>query len=367
MKTQTWLSVAILLTAFALGCVGNDGSAGPALTELPPLLAADICDAFLRCLGPATPKSLSREVCIATNTAAIEDGDFQYLQGAIDAGRVTYNGGRAQTCLNDLSAADCADIGGGHLPASCDTAITGTVALGNDCALREECAGDTFCKMNAMCPGTCTALLTAGGTCNQDDDCAQGLVCGAAGTCTTNATEGMTCGGSAADCSLGLICAGENKDQNISGMCVTAADAFVGDLGDACSYDTGTYCKEGLSCVATITGTGTSTMVNWKCEAELAADADCKVAIPDQCPASQYCDANPSATVPRFRGTCTDLPRAGQDCSEWQNLCDNGSVCDSAGLCQPINRIGGACSDDTECASENCNGTTCVAPKFCTL
>lgn len=364
MRKFAWLCGVTLWAAGGLGCGEDTTVSGPTLEQLPPMLATEICDAFLRCLGPATPKNLSREDCIATNTAGIEDSDFQYLQAAIDAGRVNYNSVRVQTCLSDLSAAECADIGGGHLPASCETAMTGTIAVGDDCALNEECEGQAFCRMNASCPGTCTALLAAGDPCEQDDQCADGLACGANGMCTTNATEGMTCGGAnGPECTLGLICAGENQDQGISGECVKNADAFIGDLGDECSLTTGTFCKEGLSCVVTLSGT-TQT---WECEAEVAADADCKLAIPDQCPTGQFCTVNPGGSPPRATGTCTDLPRAGQDCTEWQNLCVSGSVCDSTGLCQPVNRIGGVCNDDTECASETCNGTTCVAPDLCTL
>jgi len=368
MRNPAWLCGVLASSFIAIGC-GDDGSgaSGPTLDEVPPLFATEICDAFLRCLGPGTPKFLTREECIASNTAGIEDGDFQFLQDAITAGRVRYNGRQVQSCLDDLAVIECADIGGGHLPASCEDAIEGSVELGNSCALDEECRGSAFCQLNS-CPGTCTERLAAGETCEEDDQCADGLSCGSNGRCTTNATANMTCGGmNGADCQLGLACAGENQDQGISGTCKLITDVYAGNMGDDCSLDAGEFCKAGLSCVATVTGTGMSTMVAWECEAEVAAGADCKLAIPDQCPSGQFCTVNPGGQLPTFTGTCTDLPRPGQDCSEWQNQCATGSVCDSAGLCQPVNRIGGACNDDSQCASNTCTGGTCVAPMLCTL
>lgn len=368
MKNQAWLCAALAGFTFAVGCGDDGGSSGPTLDALPPLLAEELCDAYLRCLGPATPKGLSQDACVATNTASIDDGSFQYVQGAVDAGRVRYNGASARACLDALSTSACTAIGSGDLPAVCDSAIIGTIAIGDPCAIDEECEGDAFCMMGTTCPGTCTALRAAAETCKDDDECADGLSCSATGRCTTKATAGTVCGGAnGPECALGLICAGEDKDMGVSGECTAISEVFVGDVGDTCSLTDGTFCKEGVSCAATITGSGATTMVVWACEAELAANADCKLAIPDQCPADQFCDVNPEGTVPTFAGTCTNLPRAGQECSAWQKVCADGTVCDKDGICQPINRIGGACNDESQCASATCNGTTCVAPELCSL
>lgn len=364
MTKRAWLLGLVCTCVAITGCGDDHGSNSPTIEEVPELYADAICDAFLTCLGPAAPKNLSRDECVATNLAGIEDGDFQFLQGSIDAGRVTYNAGHVRPCLDELVTTPCEQLGTGHMPESCRRTFVGTVATGDDCALDEECSGEAFCDTTGMaCPGTCTTLGAAGADCDDDNQCGDGLACGLNGTCSTLASEGDTCGGNAADCGLGLVCAGENEDQNISGTCEPTADVFVGAVGDDCSLSDGIFCEEGVSCVATLSGT----MVTWQCEAEVAADADCKLAIPDQCPADQFCDVNPGSNPPRFAGTCTDLPRAGQDCSDWQNRCDNGSVCDANGLCQPINRIGGSCSADEQCASDNCQSGTCAAPDLCDL
>lgn len=371
MTKRAWLLGVLSACAAITGC-GDDTGSDPGIEEVPALYAEAICDAFLSCLGPGTPKNLTREECLATNQAGIEDGDFQYLQDSVDAGRIRYNGGRVESCIADIATAPCEELGTGHAPVSCQQTFVGTIAAGDDCALDEECSGNAFCDTTGMtCPGTCTALGDAGADCTEDNQCAEGLACAlpaiGLGSCTAQAGEGDPCGGNAPDCGLGMVCAGENEDQNISGVCKRIDEVFVAAIGEECSLDDGIFCVEGASCVATLTGTGVNAMVSWECEAERQADADCKLAIPDQCPAGQYCDVDPSAQLPRFTGTCKDLPRAGQECGKWQGVCDSGAVCDGAGLCQPINRIGGSCDDDTQCASENCVGGECAAPSLCSL
>ncbi len=373
MIQRAWL-LGLMCTSFAItGCGDDDGGGGPAIEEIPALYADAICDAYMRCLGPGTPKYLTPETCLDINLANIEDSDFQFLQDAVDAGRVQYRSDRVNACIAALGTIACDELGS-HPPEACRDALAGTIDEGEDCALDEECSGNAFCDTTGMaCPGTCTALGAAGSDCEENEQCDTGLVCACTGspvcngTCTTQVGVGDTCGGSAADCALGLFCAGENADMNISGECKTIDEVFVGAVGDECSLDDGLLCEDGVSCAATVTGSGATLMVAWECEAEVAEDADCKLAIPDQCPVGQFCDVNPGGLAPRFVGTCKDLPRAGQDCSDWQNLCAAGSVCDVAGLCQPVNRIGGVCNANNQCASDHCVGGECAAPTLCDL
>ena len=367
MGKQAWLLGMACASALVGACGGDDAASGPKLDEVPSMLSDAICNAYLDCLGPGLPKGLTVDACIDTNSAGIEDGDFQFIQAAVDAGRVVYNAGRVGKCIADIGAADCTALGNNRLPDSCKEAVKGTLAEGDDCALNAECAGDAYCKQNSQCPGTCTALGAAGDDCQSDDECRDGLVCGITGTCTMTAGEGDPCGGSAAECSLGLFCAGADESMNISGTCATADTVFAINEGDECSLTGGMLCKDNLSCAVTVTGTGQNTMVAWACEGDVEADADCKLAVPDQCPVGQYCDVNPSGVTPRFAGTCKDLPRAGQACSVWQGLCAEGSTCNSQGTCHAVNRIGGECSEDIECASETCNSGVCSAPATCDL
>ena len=363
---RSWLmgAVALMTTSmFVGGCGDDDSASGPTLEELPPLLAEELCDAFARCFGPATPKGFTRESCLAENNAALADGDFQYLAASVEAGRASYHSGPAQRCLDDVRDATCSELGGGLRFDSCQEAIVGTITVGGDCALDEECVGEAFCMMGASCPGTCTAARTAGGDCENDDQCAAGLTCDALGSCTTSAKDGEICGGDAPECELGLLCAGADEEMNVSGMCKPVDEVFSVPLAGTCTLDEGTFCQEGLSCVASVE----NQMVTWECAAEAAVGGACKLGIPDQCPAGQFCPVNPSGLGATFEGTCQALPRAGQDCTEWQSLCDTGSVCGTDGKCHPINRIGGACDEDAQCASENCVDGRCAAPPLCML
>lgn len=358
MTRQSWLVGAVCLAMVSVGC-GEDDS-GPTLTELPPILADAICEVFSDCFGAAAPRDLVGDDCITTQTAVIQDGDFRYLQDSIDAGRVSYHAGKVQRCVDDIKAAGCAGIGTGGLPASCEEAVSGALEIGDLCGLDEECAGDAYCRMNAACPGTCTALSSADEACTEDDQCARGLGC-QDGVCRAPAAEGSACGGTdGRDCVLGAHCLDTDDDPTTMGTCTPYDDLFSIAEGETCSLEDTEYCAPGLSCAATVSGT--PPMATFKCEAQVAAGAACKLAVPDQCPAGQFCDVMPD--MGEFAATCKPLPTDGQPCSASSQLCAARHQCDND-VCRPVNRIGGACSSDAFCSSDTCEDGKCVAPVAC--
>lgn len=355
MKKRAWL-LGMVCTCVAITGCGDDDGGGPTVAELPPLLASAICDVFVECFGPGTPKDLTGADCVTTQTAAIQDGDFQYLQDAIAAGRVVYRSDRVQACIDDITSATCAAIGVGSLPESCSEAVAGTLEEGDLCGLDEECAGETYCRMNAACPGTCTAVGAVNEACVEDDHCARGLGCNG-GVCTAPASAGEACGGGTEPpCILGTLCSDEGTTP---GTCVAIVDIFSAGAGDPCSLDDQELCGEGLVCAATLT----NGVPSFECEATVAAGAACKLAVPDQCPPGQFCDVNPSTST--FTSTCKPLPLDGQTCTTFQNQCAARHECGLDQRCHAVNRIGGECEVDSHCSSEHCDDGTCVAPMQC--
>ncbi|MBL8626046.1 MAG: hypothetical protein JNK64_32320 [Myxococcales bacterium] len=85
---------------------------------------------------------------------------FAKLDASVAAGRVTYDAGDAQACLDASSGQTCDQFFGQNgavytPPAVCDTALRGTVATGGTCTIENDCAvsADT-CDDTTM---TCTA------------------------------------------------------------------------------------------------------------------------------------------------------------------------------------------------------------------
>ena len=124
------------------------------------------------------------------------------------------------------------------------------------------------------------------------------------------------------------------------------------------------YCEAGLSCAATVSGNPPSAV--YACEGAVAAGAACKLAVPDQCPAGQFCDVNPAMQT--FTSTCKPLPTDGEPCTNFQNQCAARHECGNENprpRCHAVNRIGGECVTDSHCSSEHCSGGACIAVMQC--
>ncbi|HEX2880176.1 MAG TPA: hypothetical protein VHO25_11660 [Polyangiaceae bacterium] len=370
------LAFPVLISAsFATACGGSSSGGGftsaggttgtgmnVPLDDVPAMYAAALCDAYLDCAGPLLEVFQPGEDCTALNTARIDDS-FGPVQDAIDADRIVYDGTHIEACVNDIRGRSCAQLLERETP-ECEAALRGTVALGDDCTLNEECVGSAFCKVEAACPGVCTALLGAGEDCTESNQCASGLECGDDQICVEPAGPGDVCQGGEADCAPGYLCAGANEDNNTSGNCRTFDEVFTVGSGQPCSFFDGELCQTNLVCE--IQSIDAMTGITAICAAKKGAGQPCRVAIPDQCPNDQYCAVVPNT----LEGTCTARPAAGQPCAPSAlddnalTICIQGTQCDD-GTCRARARLGQSCTVDAVCLSEHCLNGTCVNATTC--
>ena len=368
-----WLTAA-LSAALAAGCGGDEGGettpppdpVGLALEDLPPKYAEILCDAFRDCSG-LFGEIIGDSGCEAEFTKELEDTFIPQAEGYIDGKTVIYNGGKAQACLDALKAGGCGILMGAT-PAACEDYLEGTVARGGDCNATVECAGFDFCAYEtSACPGKCTEPRSEGSACDGDDNCQEGLTCQLGSmsdqsTCRKPATMGQACEGeSAPDCEAGLACIGAMGTT--SGTCKTFDQVQTKGLGEACDFNTGELCQEGLSCSID----QVSLMPTFKCVGASATGGACRPGLPDPCPADEYCDADLMSGS--ADGICHKLPTDGQACVEGQLVfgptCAPAHICDGTSTCRAKQKIGGTCIEDETCYSDTCEGGKCTAPPAC--
>ncbi len=356
------------LAGLSIGCGSsstNTGGGTP-IEELPALYADVLCGMFEECadaLLQIFPEFL--DDCNENFTNELTDEGIARIQAAIDAGTVTYHGENAQTCLDALEAAGC-DLLTERFPPECEDLFEGTVPLGEDCNVDEECSdAEAFCLVEASCPGTCAALLGEGETCSDNSNCESGLVCDESITeCAVPGGEGDACGAGDPECELGLLCFGENEEAGTGGTCTTADDLFTEQVDGTCNIQDGPMCEIGLSCVLTGAGAGGPT---FECQEEVASGATCAAGFPDQCPEGEWCSGIDFETGD-FEGTCEDLPGEGEDCAATIGPagCASGLTCSTdTETCIDVVVIGESCDEDEACYSNNCASGTCEEPEEC--
>lgn len=352
---------ALLVTS---GC-GDDGGGGGSITldEFGSESAETICDTFEACYGAELLESFAGSDCVGRFSAAYAQALVPQLEAAIAAGTVVYDGERASACIEAQRAAGCGLVDRVATPA-CEETFAGTVEAGGPCALNEECAGDSYCRIEGACPGTCQARVGSGATCSADDACQPGLRC-FDGTCQAAARAGAACGGaSGIECAGGLVCMGARDatpmNPAVSGTCRTLAEVQVGELGDLCDLDAGMLCQSGLACA--LTGVSGGTMAVFECVAAASSGATCNLGFPDPCPFDHTCEGvMPAMGV--FEGTCTPLPGDGEPCRN--NQCSEGNRC-AAGTCRAVRGLGGACTESADCISTYCDAGVCAEAVLCT-
>lgn len=357
--------VALILTGIVVAC-DDDGSATNseiAFAALPAKYAEAACSAYQKCFGPIFSLFQNGADCADVTTKRLENGTFSLIAAKLEQGTVTYDGKKAQVCLDAVSNLSCDGLLDRDQPA-CLAALDGVVALGGDCDLDEECKGSALCQSSAgICPGKCVALLSAGQACEVDGDCNSGLQCSKeTKLCVAPATEGESCENGAPPCRPGLLCLGKNDDvtPKAPGVCRIAMDAMSAADGAACDPVAGVLCKTGISCVAE-SYDATAAKLTWKCVkagSYLAGEA-CKPGVPDACSTGNYCKRASIA----LDGTCTAIPDAQQPCGTGFGAeCKPGAVC-VAGLCQDYAVNGLGCTGDDMCYSEFCGSTGGCAPR----
>ena len=355
-----------LSVPFAIGCGGGDDDDDDSpvpIEQLPAEIAGVFCADVLPCLGSLSGMFLNGADCEDEYTAQFTDQELARWQAAIDAGTLVYHADKARACLDAFAAAGCT-FGSSRMPAVCEEALEGTVAMGGDCNAGVECAGVAYCKFDAACPGTCTALEAAGAACEDDDNCQDGLAC-MDGECAAPGEEGDSCGApDEPDCQFDLRCAGADEQTATSGTCQPIEDLLIGDDGDTCDLlGGGPWCKDGLSCVLESIDIANQE-VTFQCQPGVASGAACRTGFPDPCPDEEMCDADPFSG--QIDGTCISLPDDGEPCADVLigEGCAPGLACVGE-TCTQIARIGGACTVGNGCYSGTCDGDACAAPPLC--
>jgi hypothetical protein len=365
MKRMLGLSVCAAV-GLSVACGSSDdvdGAGQPIpFDELPARYTKAFCDAARACWGDALEILTGGESCEDRFGPTLSE-ELDRMKPGIESGKIKYDGTRAQACFDAVAAAGCND---GDEPQACTDLLDGTLAAGSDCASNFECKGsDAYCKSSGTCPGRCSPRESVEGPCSADDDCQPGLRCDReVGRCFLPAGAGDRCeGGTEPNCGEGLFCLGAENDSGKSGNCRTIDEAFSSSEGEGCYFGGAPLCAGALRCI--VQGVDTTTgSIQTRCGPAVSSGAACKIAIPDMCPADEYC------AVPRdaLDGRCTKRPAAGAACatqgSDPPAICARGLACDG-GQCRPRQRLGGSCQENAGCYSDHCSSGGCVSANGC--
>ena len=133
---QRNLHVAGFVLMGTLAACGGGGGGSVPLADLPPKLADSLCKAYQNCYGDIFDLFLNGSDCATMTLQRLNNGTFPLLQGKIDQGKISYDGKKAQACIDSLGARSCDQLLERDSP-ECLAALDGTVDLGGACDLDE--------------------------------------------------------------------------------------------------------------------------------------------------------------------------------------------------------------------------------------
>jgi len=357
-KSSLFAALTVVLTT---ACTSNP-TTNVAIEDAPAHLAEGACGHLEYCAGPFSVEFLPYPFpsCRLTFSETTQDQLLPLWKDAIANGTLVYDGHEMDACVAALW-----DPSRGCWPRFdvdiCDRVLRGQVPPGGSCHIDAECEGARYCQTTA-CPGSCADRKPEHAACTDDSECVSGLYCDShLNSCERPLEDGQRCGGGTLpECNPPTVCMYTDFAVGRPGTCRPIWEEHLVAVGRTCSPHAHPRCDLGASCALVAYDPATDTR-SWSCEADSAADAPCKLAVPDACPIGQVCTADPINTG-SVDGTCVAPPTAGQAClASGAVRCDFGLVCDG-GECVSPGRLGDPCVAAAGCVSGHCSSSVCVAP-----
>ena len=335
------------------GAPGGSGGTGGGVVGIPLDAAAEalsqaMCDKLVDCVGNAALGLLFfDEDCEQSLTRVVENTMVAGIQQAEASGDLSYVATALPACLDAFAQLSCEDVAVGF-PEECKAALDGLVGEGEPCSQSLECEQGLYCDIS-MCPGTCRQPLAAEEACGATDTCEPGLTCFEE-VCTPLGREGEECGGGVLpECLIGLLCVGDDEANAAPGSCFPAKDLFVLSANQPCSIGTNppALCREGASCPVELAPV---------CQATAESGGACRFALPDMCPAGEYCDlsSNLCAALPGPGDACAPGLLTKPACAAYLRCVNN--------QCRPLGDNDDPCASNEECYSGYCAEARCAAP-----
>lgn len=336
----------------------GDAGLKPVMDPVKPVaqtLARGFCDALVECMGAELAlEYLNGQSCSDFLSKQLADREIHFLGVSVQRGRAAVHFDQLDGCAADLKAQGCSVVSS-RLPSTCEEAVAGYVAMGDECGINQDCEGTFVCtKDNAQCPGHCTQRVGKGVACTASTECENGLLCRSS-KCVSPPIEGDPCSMRMSWCAPGLVCQGEAGKE----VCSATAKVYTAKENESCDAY-GTLCLPELVCVSQGGREG-------RCERRAASGGVCGAALPAQCPISEFCKdlTSPDRVAPGVAGTCTPKPKPGKECGDIG--CQPGSVC-SSGMCVAYGVAGDPCVGDGTCYGGKCVDGKCeIAASSCEL
>lgn len=258
------------------------------------------CDYYVRC-GSFSTASQCRYYLDAFRV------DNKNLVAAVDAGKIRYDEGAAESCVTALRELSCdtTEQTAEEL-APCADVYTGTGQQGASCAFDGECASDRCvvpdCQ-EACCLGTCEPPRVLPGLGEQCVGLCEGdLYCGVDDRCHAPASEGEPCSVTG-PCGAGLYCRDSTRVCTVLPQRGEYCDLVCAQESDLCSSD-GVCVKAGVADDPCSTDADCSRFYRCDIERERCAPRPGPTGSVNGTPCSgssdcvsRYCD-----------GTCMDVP-----------------------------------------------------------
>jgi hypothetical protein len=393
------------------GSGGAISSAPIAVADLCPIFTADLCVYLTQCLGE---KFRDLDQC----KAEVDCYGLPDLQASAAKGNVIYDPAQVGQCHARFSSDPCNFATFLFTPdifdvlSYCPNTLTPKLDAGAACVSNGECTPGLFCKKaSGACPGACTPFAASGQSCEDGTPCAPGSSCNSRGLCHVAAKPGDSCQ-DGSDCDDNDLCLGKDCPAKLycdasAGICKlgvtegmpcgavggTSApmvwceqdlfcDAvFISDIG-ACRKPGGagtpcnqSGCSDGFHCVGYVPF-GAAPKLG-ACAGPSSAGGDCL--SPSDCAAGLACVSAVCAAPLALGSTCASDEEctAGLTCDK---ICKTagypGDACSGAtstcafsrcvdGTCKDHQKVGQACTADSDCTTQRCIGSVCVDTSVC--